>query len=141
MARKPCRNGSNCRNQPHCRFQHQPPQSQCDVQVGPLLILHIYTTHSSASFPTYLEAAPDQTVPTSTRTDQLKQLMDQENFFTTDFKEADQGPQEKTTGVLRTSTQRTDHLEEPMDQAVPVSSEEAPQDLQEKMTKVLLNID
>ena len=67
--------------------------------------------------------------------------MDQENFFTTDFKEADQGPQEKTTGVLRTSTRRTDHLEELMHQAVPVSSAEAPQDLQEKMTKVLLNID
>ena len=38
---KPCRNGSNCRDQPHCRFQHQPSQAQCDIQVGPCFDLQI----------------------------------------------------------------------------------------------------
>ena len=32
MPRKPCRNGLNCRK-PHCEFQHNPSQSQYDVQV------------------------------------------------------------------------------------------------------------
>ena len=33
MAKKPCRNGPNCKNRQFCRFEHEPSQAQFDVQV------------------------------------------------------------------------------------------------------------
>ena len=215
MARKPCRNGSNCKNR-HCLFQHEPSQSQCDVQVGsPFLSAnqHIWwPSYFSASFPAHLEAALDNIVPISTRTDQPKQecymtdfkevhqdlpekmtrvlhilrtdqhkqamaqtvlvrgsnrlvrmptlhhlgentrrtdqhrqTMAQIDFFVTDFKEIHQDPPEKMTGVLQIPhilhILRTNQHKQAMDRIVLVSWGEASQDLQEKMTEVLPQID
>ena len=68
----------------------------------------------------------------STRTDQLKQPLDRDNFF----KEAPQDPPEKMTAVLHIPT-----LKQLMVQVVLVRSGEADQDPQEKMTKVLQSTD
>ena len=104
MAKKPCRNGPNCRNRQFCRFEHEPSQAQFDVQVDSICTLKLSNStifyFFSASFRTYLEDARDQIAPISTLGDQLKQVKARE-LSETDFREARQGLQERMTGVLQ----------------------------------------